>query len=76
MFPGGYDKAIEEGIILRLNELVDQYALTIKTSTLMTRSKRTLPTRKLAGILVIIDYGPTSVDRYGVRKTGWTIWNE
>ena len=26
MFPGGYDKAIEEGIILRLNELVDQYA--------------------------------------------------
>jgi len=26
MFPGGYDKAIEEGIVLRLNELVDQYA--------------------------------------------------
>ncbi len=26
MFPGGYDKAIEEGIILKLNDLVDQYA--------------------------------------------------
>ena len=26
MFPGGYDKAIEEGIILAVNDLVDQYA--------------------------------------------------
>lgn len=26
MFPGGYDKAIEDGVILKLNDLIDQYA--------------------------------------------------
>lgn len=78
MFPGGYDKAIEEGIILRLNELLINTRLTIRNFfTPMTSSEKShLPTPEICrafGHYRLMAHSPRGWVWLS-EKTGWTTW--